>query len=199
VPLWLTISLPFLGFAAGVVAELVRGFLSLKKDREARRDTLIAAREEECRSFERETLLELQDAMASLMRNIALCIHHTEIEYKQYGTWGRRQLPDEIGGDTSNDLEVHFNKLRVRMLDDALRHRAKEWWEAGAAATVPALRDEEDEIACQRVMDAWGDCINLYQEVSEGVGERLRYLVAHWDDLQGSRDGVQWMRVPLSK
>ncbi len=182
VPLGVTISLPFLGYAVAVATEFLRGWLSLKKDREARHDALNAAREDERRAFERETLIELQDAMASLMRNTALVIHCSEIEYGQNGTWGRRQLPDEIGGEVSSDLARNFNRLRVRVLNDGLRHQTKEWWEAGAQATIGGLRDEKDDITRQGAMANWERCRKLYEEVFEKIGEQLRVLVAHWDD-----------------
>jgi hypothetical protein len=167
-------------YAAAVITELIRGHQNLKRDREARREMRQAECEAARDSFERDTLIQLQDTMGSLMRNFAKVVHANELEYRNSGTWGRRMLPEDVGGEMSGALARDFHRFSVRVLDDSLRERIKEWSAIGAQSTIGAMRDEADVDACERARAAWGTCQALYTEVAEMVGQRLRTLVAKW-------------------
>ncbi len=104
VPLWVVIALPFAGYLAAAATEYLRGRQTLIREREARAEERLAARQDARDAFERTTLLEFQDAIAALMRNTARIHHESEMECRRSGTWGREQLPEEIGGEPSNQL-----------------------------------------------------------------------------------------------
>ena len=174
VPLWVVLVLPFAGYIAAAATEYLRGQQALNRERQARSDARKAAREAARDAFERETLLEFQDVMASLMRNAARILHESEMEFRQSGTWGRRLLPEAIGGEASVSLARDFHRLRVRVLDDALREESKEWWLLCAAATIGVMRNEPDKDARQRANDAWTRSTAIYEELAEAIGERLR-------------------------
>ncbi len=180
-PIWAVIGLPFSGYLAAVATEYLRGRQTLTRERETRQEARAAAREDARDAFERETLIELQDAMAVLMRNAARTHHETEMEYRQSGTWGRRALPEEIGGEPAIALVHDFQRLRVRVLDGELRALCQEWWSAASQSTIPALREEDDESARTRASAVWKRCTALYPQVMEAIGSRLRELVAGWD------------------
>ncbi len=182
VPLWVAIALPFAGYLAAAATEYLRGRQTLIREREARAEERLVARQDAKDAFERTTLLEFQDAMAALMRNIGRIYHEAEMEYRRSRTWGRVKLPEEIGGEQSIQLVRDFQRLRVRLLNDALREKSAEWWAASIPATLGAMRDEDDAAARQRAEAALARSGALYQELSEAVGERLRFLIAHWDD-----------------
>lgn len=182
IPVWAAITLPLVGFAAALATELLRGSQTLKRDREARRENTISERKNARDSFERETLIELQESIAALMRNTGAIFHETEIEFATYGTWGRQQLPEKIGGESSVSLVRDFQKLRVRILDDELRQLAGKWWEIGSQSTIGAMREEPDDQARQRATDAWRTCVAIHEQLNEKLGERLRTLVSHWSE-----------------
>jgi hypothetical protein len=100
------------------------------------------------------------------------------MEYRRSGTWGREKLSEEIGGEPSILLVKNFQQLRVRLLDDALRERSKEWLEISTPATLGAMRDEDDAIARQRADTALARSVFLYKELTGAIGERLRFLIA---------------------
>jgi hypothetical protein len=182
IPVWAAITLPLVGFAAALATEFLRGSQTLKRDREARLENRVSERQNARDSFERETLLELQESIAALMRNTAAIRHQTEIEFATHGTWGRRQLPEGIGGESAVSLVRDFQKLRVRVLDDDLRQLATEWWESSAKSTIGAMREEPDKQARQRATDAWRTCVELHEQLNEKLGKRLRNLVSHWSE-----------------
>lgn len=182
VPLWVVIALPFAGYLAAAGTEYLRGRQTLIREREARAEERLAARQDARDAFERTTLLEFQDAIAVLMRNTARIYHESEMEYRRSETWGREKLPEEIGGEPSNQLVRDFQRLRVRLLDHDLREKSTKWWEVTVPATLGAMRDEDDTAARQRAEMAWASSTVLYEELAEGIGERLRFLIAHWDD-----------------
>jgi hypothetical protein len=126
--------------------------------------------------------LEFQDAIAALMRNTARVHYESEMEYKRSGTWGREKLSGEIGGEPSIQLVMNFQRLRVRLLDDALREKSTKWLEVSTPATLGAMRDEDDAIARQHADTALARSTSLYKEFTEVIGERLRFLIAYSDD-----------------
>jgi hypothetical protein len=182
VSLWVVIALPFAGYLAAAATEYLRGRQALIREREARAEERFAARQDTRDAFERTTLLEFQDAIAALMRNMARVHHESEMEYRRSGTWGREKLSEEIGGEPSIQLVRNFQRLRVRLLDDALRKKSTEWLEVSSPTTLGAMRDEEDVIARQRADTALAHSASLYKELTEAIGERLRFLIAYKDD-----------------
>jgi len=185
VPVWVAIALPFLGYAVAVGTEFIRGWQSRSREREARRDARLAEREEARYSFEMDNLLEIQEAAGRLMRNTGAIFLETEREYSKTGTWGRKLLSDEIGGEPSVILARDFEKLRVRILDESLRQLAGAWWKHGAASAICAMRDEDDDDARLRASADWSRCVELYRELNERLGERLRILVCRSEDGEG--------------
>ncbi len=180
-PLWVVIALPASGYVAAAATEYLRGRQALTRERESRREAREAARQDARDSFERDSLLELQEAMAVLMRNFARIHHENEMEYQQSGLWGRGVLPKEIGGEAAVSKIQTFHRLRVRVLDRRLRSLCEEWLSAASGSAVPALREEDDREACLRATKDWQRCFELYTDVVEGIGARLRHLISTWD------------------
>jgi len=185
VPLWVAVVSSLGGYAVAAATEYLRGRQALVREREARREARQAAREDARESFERETLIAFQDTVAKLMRTVARAQHENEMEFRRSGTWGRRALPDDIGGEQQLVLVHDFQRLRVRVIDDNLRQLAEQWWAAGASSSVGALREEDDEAARSRANADWERCAMLYRKLVEEIGTRLRALVATWDQQRG--------------
>jgi hypothetical protein len=176
-PLWVAIALPFIGYIAAAATEYLRDRQSLTRDREARRDARIAAREDAREAFERDTLLAFQEAMESLMRNSAQVFHEDEMEFRRSGRWGII-LPEDIGGEPSSRLAREFHRLRVRLLDESLRNQASDWSLLAAKATIGALRGENAKEARDRGRLVWEQCQAAYTKLIEATGERIRALIS---------------------
>jgi hypothetical protein len=89
--------------------------------KEARRDLLRQRRSD----FQRQTLLDLQEACMKLIRNAAQQHHADIMAFKQTGKWQRHLLPAEVneaGGEAQRATAV----LTVRILDPEIRKLADE-------------------------------------------------------------------------
>jgi hypothetical protein len=166
-----------MGYIAAAATEFLRGQQSLARDREARRDARMAAREDVREAFERDTLLAFQEAMEALMRNSAQIFHEYEMEFRRSGRWGTK-LPEDLGGEGSSRLAREFQRRRVRLLDENLRDQASNWGSLAAKATIGALRNEIDEEARNRGQLAWNQCGTDYAKLVEATGERIRTLIS---------------------
>lgn len=180
-PLWVVLALPFSGYLTAVATEYLRGHQALTREREARREAREAARQDARDAFERDTLIELQDAIAALMRNTSQIHLENEVEFRKSGSWGRRTLPEEIGGEPQGSRARNFERLRVRVLNDELRNLCEQWWSYAAKSMVPALREEGDQDARLRATADWERSTAIFSEVMEKVGSRLRELYTIWD------------------
>ena len=75
-----------------------------------------------------------------------------------------------------------LQRLRVRVLDDELRRLSEAWHNVTSRSVIGALRDEDDLEARARCDAAWNEATELYHELMEKIGERLRLLIAHWTE-----------------
>lgn len=180
-PLWVVLALPFSGYLAAAATEYLRGKQMLVREREGRREAREAARQDARDTFERDTLIELQDAISALMRNVGQIHFQNEVEYRQSGLWGRKLLPDEIGSEPQASRAHNFDRLRVRALDEDVRRLCEQWWSSAARSMVPALQGEDDEEARLRAIAEWQRTSAIFPEVMERIGSRLRELFTVWD------------------
>jgi hypothetical protein len=76
------------------------------------------------RAFQRQTLLEIQDAFHDSIRLFARAHLEQVADFKRSGTWGRGMLPDEI----NEDLRLANRKVGLlleRVADDTVRETVK--------------------------------------------------------------------------
>jgi hypothetical protein len=129
----------------------------------ARRERDAAARqdERERRAFERATLIELQDALAKLVRVTSTAYYATSAQEV-------RLVEEEL-------REAHANvfRLAVRAADDTIRDEARELDGFCAIATLAAGRSEGDPVH-QDATNAWHRAIETNGTLNTRIGDRLR-------------------------
>lgn len=135
-------------------------------ERQARREDAELRRQDERRRFHRETLIALQDALASLVRTTGEAHHHDLVHHRNTGEpWGRALLPEGVS-DRMLLHNVEVLKLSVRMEDDQLR------------GLVSDLRSAASAVGTATSEDASRDCLlrmsTLYDVVVERIGELFR-------------------------
>jgi hypothetical protein len=169
--------LPTLTFGAGVVGTLAA---------QAWRERWIAGREREARTaerevardaFQRETLLELQEAILRVVRSSSqLRLHHRRV-YAQKGTYAQGSEPPGLS-EENREAMANATHLRQRVLDDDLREHVRVVQRLCADMTAPLqLTGESDEEAAGR---ADAQSIQLAHEVNdleERLGKVLRTLL----------------------
>jgi hypothetical protein len=176
VPSWVLVGLPVIGYLAAVGTEYMRGRQTLEREREPRRHERQTGRSDARDAFERDTLLELQDALAEFARNCGKIQHLDEMEYRESGVWGRQLLGDEVGGEGSLEYIRRIQRLRVRVLDDNIRARVREYIDHASASTIGAMRDEPAASARARSVSHWAAATDTYMPLFDAIGERLRQL-----------------------
>lgn len=169
-----------LTIAGGVVREQYTS----RRDREARaadRELAHEARAAERHvarvAFQRDTLLELQDAVLRLMRNTALLhIHHRKV-YWENRTYAREKDPPELS-DENREANAAVNRLRQRVLDDSLRQDVRAVQELCTQITMPTqLTGESDDEAARRANEQNVRLAHEYTDLENHLGEVLRALL----------------------
>ena len=179
VPSWVAIAGTLGGFVAALVADALRDGRALRREREGRAEARRIAREDARDNFERDTLLELQDASHRLIRNSGRANAYEESRFRQSGRWPRGPLPEEIGGDISADVIRDVQRLRVRLLDGALRDLASELISACVHVTLSPTQIEADAEKSAAAHASLRRASDLYVALTEGIGERVRAILSH--------------------
>lgn len=171
---WLSGALSvLLGFGAKSVSDWFQHKQTLQRERETRdalrRDQLAERRA----NFQRQTLLELQEAIQDLARATGACSAYDEKVFRETGKW---QGP--LRGELNQQVFVANRRvllLAVRVRDKSLRDAVKNFRQltnqtetSGLDGTDSALRDISTA-ALQTV-------IPLVEPIHERVGELLRTL-----------------------
>jgi len=142
-----------------------------KSTMERERENRIAARREQLTErraeFQRQTLLDLQDALFDLMRTTGAMHHQDEMAYRQTGEWQKRLFGDELY-DKSQVAMRRTAMFQVRVRDASLREMADDLRKLSAQVTVGTSKSESDS--------AMLDAADLFVQVQERIGEILRTL-----------------------
>jgi hypothetical protein len=125
IPNWIAvlglIVAPVTGLLGYVLAgrnERARDERAAKREAVARRASVRERLDEERHAFQRETLLELQDALQRQVRCAAKVIIHDRSTLREHGTL--TQVGPELSGE-SYEIGVTTRRLQERVLDGALR------------------------------------------------------------------------------
>jgi hypothetical protein len=142
-----------------------------QRETRARRAVLAERLEEERHTFQRDTLLELQDLLLELARWSSLVRAQDVKTLEDRGSLFL--LPDDLGGD-ENRLKVALaRKLESRVLDPALRVAVGAFISLCTADSVD-LRDAEPKAAIRELRRRDAKVGTGYYELAEKLGEHLR-------------------------
>lgn len=165
--------LPAAALAIGIAGTIVTQRFTTSRDREARKAEREVARD----AFQRETLLELRDAMLRLVRNTTqLRIHHQAV-YASNGTYARELDPPELSEENREAMAVTA-RFRQRVLDDELRQRAQDVRALCTQITMPPqATGETDEQAAVRAEAETIRLAHEYDDLENHLGRALRALL----------------------
>lgn len=127
--------------------------------------------------FQRETLLELQQAMLRLTHSTNLLhIHHRTI-YAANGTYAREADPPGMT-EEHREAMVDTARLRQRVLDDELPQRVQDVRSLCTQITSPPQATEEtDEQAAQRADQQVLRLAHEYSDLEDHLGDVLRAVL----------------------
>lgn len=122
-------------------------------------------RTRERNQFQRETMLELQEQVAHLMRQIARANFEDLAAYQQTGTWGKNKVGDELAEEHRAAM-MRVAILSQRATDEQLRQQIENLSNASAHLTV-ARDPQEAEGQLERAQ-------TTFNAIQERLGTLLR-------------------------
>lgn len=142
-----------------------------QREARARRAALAERLEEERHTFQRDTLLELQDVLLQLSRWQGLATSQDMETLKQHEK--PSQLPDDIGGEGPRNLVASAHRLRTRVLDSDLRTAIGDFIILCTQATT-GLDGMEPDKAIRQLQRRDAEAVTKYVKLAERIGEHLR-------------------------
>lgn len=114
----------FLGTIVGAAASIATTVIASRNATSLQSTAAALERKEKARAFQRDTLIELQDAVHDELRAVALVYMADEAAYRETHIWGRKMLGEELNN------KVHLAGRRTlllseRIADDNLREYLK--------------------------------------------------------------------------
>jgi len=164
---WFPVFTALLGFVTAGISEWFRDRRALGREREAREATRRVQLSERRANFQRETLLNLQDAIVKLSRAAGRMHHLDEMEYRKTGKWGGHLFPDDLDDD-AHHANVTSMVLTSRVRDERIRELAETFRSYANMVGISQTEQAEKE-AVRRA-------IELLQPLHERIGEVLRKL-----------------------
>jgi hypothetical protein len=156
-----------LGFVTKSATDWLQDRRNTRREREAReaarRDQLFERRT----TFQRETLLDLQEAAAQLARSTGAIHHVDNTAYRSIGKWREQLLSDEL--DEGNRLaQVRTVMLGARVRDDIVRELIDKLKTCSTEAIHSPTKEESDRALIGMTA--------IYDRLNKRIGEVLRKL-----------------------
>lgn len=156
-----------IGTVVGALASIATTWLSGRHNLELQRHATSLERIERGRAFQRQNLLDIQDAFHDALRTVTRAHLEDVASFKRGGEWGRSYLSEEI----NEGVRVTGRKVLIlteRVQDDALRSDLK----ASMEVANQVLRAKSKESA-EAALDA---ATIRATETMEHIGRVLRAL-----------------------
>jgi hypothetical protein len=164
---WFPVVTLLLGYGTKSLSDWFQNRRDVAREREAREAIRQEQRFERRSTFQRQTLLDLQEACMQLTRATGATHHLDEMSFRSSGTWQRQLLPEEL------DKNYHLAQTRtlmlsVRVRDDVVRQLVEKLRSHSAKATMSTSQaDSNREIA---------NMVPIHDELQKRMGELLREI-----------------------
>jgi hypothetical protein len=164
---WLPFVTLALGYGIKTLEDWIQHRRTMAKEREARasmrHDQRIASRI----AFQRDTLLQLQDAVQKLARAAGRTHHLDEMAFRETKVWRKERLPEELNqGYLVAQTQTSMLSSRVR--DDRVRELVAQL-KTASTDVVLARDDRASHHGLQRI-------ISLSEELHGRIGELIRTI-----------------------
>ncbi len=175
-PLWVTVGLPIFTFVSGFGGSLSieelrerrsgrREASRLRAEAEARAEERAALREEARAAFQRETMLELQEAAQKLLRSSLQITRADQARFETNGEWP----PRPVGGAVPEDARLQAGRvhlLKSRVHDASIRESIDSLMDLYVRVVRPKTAKGQ-AAALQRMAE-------LLDQANERVGQLVR-------------------------
>jgi hypothetical protein len=175
---WFTVVSTLSGFITGWLTEWFRDERARKREREAaeaisqrERDARSATRREQRferrTSFQRQTLLDLQDSTQRLLRATGRMHHLDSMAFRSGEKWHGQLYPDDLDSET-HAANVQTMKLASRVRDASIRSTTEEL----RSKCISAMFSRDEAEGDRLLVDAG----NMFGALNKRIGEQLRQL-----------------------
>jgi hypothetical protein len=156
-----------LGFASSQLAEWLKDRRAYEREQASRLSTRRDKQLERRNDFQRQTLLDLQEAVQKIIRNAAK-MHHLDIMAQRGGqAWHTTRFPDGVNNGSRLD-NVQATKLVVRVRDGNIRSLAERFkTECTAVLFADSEQDGEAKLA---------KAAASFQLLNDLIGQTLRQM-----------------------
>jgi hypothetical protein len=156
-----------LGYAPKSISELVGHQRALEREREAREVARRDKLNEHRTDFQRQTLLDLQEALLNLTRTAGATHHEDIMAHRRTGEWQKQRIGEELNENVCLAM-VRTAILGVRVHDDLVREMVQQCRDYASTVSIsPSPNDSEVAMA------AMGSTL---EELNQRVGELLRKI-----------------------
>jgi hypothetical protein len=164
---WLPLLTFVLGFGSSLAAEWLRDARVTRRERVARQEMGMLQQAERRAEFQRETLLNLQEALDSYVRSAFRAWHHDIMARRSGEPWHETPLPSELD-EALREANVRTMILAARVEDERLRELVKEIKTTCDMMMLHGAPEHVEEIS--------RTASRLHDESNERVGVILRGL-----------------------
>lgn len=164
---WFPVVTLVFGYVLSVISDSFKDRRTLQREREARKATRRAQMYERRVTFQRQTLLDLQDALNDLARAVGAIHLEDERTYHQIREWNK--MPHTQ--DASENCRLAFRRMstfRVRVHDDTVRELAQKFQNYSSDVTTGDDRN--------MAFAALSGAFKVAEELNERIGEILRRI-----------------------
>lgn len=163
-------------FLSGAGLEALRSGLSSRQARRLRRSEREIQLDDRQVQFEIDTLLQLEEAVAKLVR-MATRTHIENLkEFRDTARYGYAQLPDEIGGESSVSINREVSKLASRVIDDGVRAHVEKVRDLVARLAMTRFASDDGKEGAAAVESALNALMGATSETFKEIGQKLREL-----------------------
>jgi hypothetical protein len=164
---WFPVLTLLIGYGTKSLSDWVQNKRVIVRDREAREAARHDQRVARRITFQRETLLELQEVSMQLGRATGRGHHLDEMAYRESKSWGKNFLPDDLD-ESHRVAQARVLMLGVRVRDDTTRKLVDQFRECSTATLFSVQRDDADR--------AMAKMVSVHDELHRRIGELLREI-----------------------
>ena len=164
---WFPVVTTLAGFIAGALTEWFRDWHATRREHQARKakrtDDLFDRQVE----FQRQTLLDLQEAIAQLGRATGAIHHQDDMAFRRTGRWERRPVGEDLSEEHRKAV-IRTSMLCVRARDDEVRKLVDQLRTECTHALMAGGPEEAGQVMAS--------AMKVFERANDRIGAVLRQL-----------------------
>ena len=163
---WVPLLSAFLGYALKAITDWFQDRRTTTREREKRQESRRDQFLERLATFQRQTLLDLQEVAQQLARSVVEIYRHDQKSYHDTGKWRGELIPDELD-ERCRQAQARTSMLGSRVRDESVRELVEQLKDHATAMNSP------DRAESQR---AYLQLAFIQDALNKRIGEVLRQL-----------------------